>query len=80
MHALLDQFKNKKVLIVGDVMVDAYIIGKVDRVSPEAPVPVVNIEQRDKNDGSSYKKDFEEEYNRILSDFRLVDAEIKLSI
>jgi len=47
MHALLDQFKNKKVLIVGDVMVDAYIIGKVDRVSPEAPVPVVNIEQRD---------------------------------
>ena len=28
-------------------MVDAYIIGKVDRVSPEAPVPVVNIEQRD---------------------------------
>ncbi len=47
MHALLDQFKNKKVLIVGDVMVDAYIIGKVDRVSPEAPVPVVNIEQKD---------------------------------
>ena len=47
MNALLEQFKNKSVLIVGDVMVDAYIIGKVDRVSPEAPVPVVNIEHRD---------------------------------
>ena len=53
MHALIDQFKNKKVLIVGDVMVDAYIIGKVDRVSPEAPVPVVNIEQRDRRLGGA---------------------------
>ena len=34
-------FKNKTVLIVGDVMIDAYIHGKVDRISPEAPVPVL---------------------------------------
>lgn len=38
-------FRDKKVLIIGDVMVDAYIIGKTDRLSPEAPVPVVNIER-----------------------------------
>lgn len=47
MKQLIDAFKGKKVLIVGDVMVDAYIMGKVDRISPEAPVPVVNIEARD---------------------------------
>lgn len=38
---LLGQFEDLKVLIVGDVMVDSYVWGKVSRVSPEAPVPVV---------------------------------------
>ena len=47
MEQIIDAFKGKKVLIVGDVMVDAYIMGKVERMSPEAPVPVVNIEDRD---------------------------------
>jgi len=37
-------FKNKKVLIVGDVMVDRYLLGQVNRMSPEAPVPVVDFE------------------------------------
>lgn len=39
---LLDDFKNRKVIIVGDVMVDSYIWGDVTRISPEAPVPVVS--------------------------------------
>ena len=47
MENLINEFKGKRVLIVGDVMIDAYIMGKVDRISPEAPVPVVNIEDRD---------------------------------
>lgn len=47
MDEMIDAFKGKKVLIVGDVMLDAYIMGKVDRLSPEAPVPVVNIEGYD---------------------------------
>jgi rfaE bifunctional protein kinase chain/domain len=38
---LLDTFRNLKVLVVGDVMVDAYLWGNVTRISPEAPVPVV---------------------------------------
>lgn len=42
-NKLFDQFKGLKVLIVGDVMLDNYIIGKVERVSPEAPVPVVDV-------------------------------------
>lgn len=36
-------FENLDVLIVGDVMIDRYLTGKVDRISPEAPVPVVQL-------------------------------------
>ncbi len=50
---MIEAFKNKKVLIVGDVMVDAYIIGKTDRLSPEAPVPVVNIERHENRLGGA---------------------------
>ena len=46
-ESIIDSFRNKKVLIVGDVMVDAYVFGKVDRISPEAPVPVINVESRE---------------------------------
>lgn len=34
-----------KILVVGDLMLDRYIIGSVDRISPEAPVPVVRVER-----------------------------------
>ncbi|MBI1389977.1 MAG: D-glycero-beta-D-manno-heptose-7-phosphate kinase [bacterium] len=44
--AVLDRFNNLSVLIVGDVMLDEYIWGDADRISPEAPVPVVNIHRR----------------------------------
>ncbi|TFG91114.1 MAG: D-glycero-beta-D-manno-heptose-7-phosphate kinase [Candidatus Atribacteria bacterium] len=37
-----DQFTNYKVLIIGDVMIDTYLWGSVERVSPEAPVPIVS--------------------------------------
>ncbi|HPT14130.1 MAG TPA: bifunctional ADP-heptose synthase [Bacteroidales bacterium] len=43
---LLESFSGRNVLIVGDVMVDAYLFGKVDRISPEAPVPVVTLSNR----------------------------------
>lgn len=48
-----DSFKTKNVLIVGDVMVDAYIRGSVSRVSPEAPVPIVNLEDRENRLGGA---------------------------
>lgn len=50
---MIEAFKGKKALIVGDVMVDAYIIGKADRLSPEAPVPVVNIERHENRLGGA---------------------------
>ena len=40
-------FSNSKILIVGDVMLDKYYFGKVDRISPEAPVPIVNIQKEE---------------------------------
>lgn len=40
---LLEQFKNKKILVIGDIMLDKYIWGDVSRISPEAPVQVVNV-------------------------------------
>ncbi len=40
---VIEQFKNKKILILGDVMLDKYIWGDVSRISPEAPVQIVNV-------------------------------------
>src|SRR3989344_87647 len=40
---ILEQFKNKKILVIGDIMLDKYIWGDVSRISPEAPVQVVNV-------------------------------------
>lgn len=39
----VEQFKNKKILVLGDVMLDKYIWGDVNRISPEAPVQIVNV-------------------------------------
>ncbi len=44
---LFDSFNNKNVLIIGDVMIDSYIWGKVERISPEAPVPIINVKKRE---------------------------------
>ncbi len=44
---ILDAFPQQSILVVGDVMIDAYCWGKVDRISPEAPVPVVAVQQWD---------------------------------
>ena len=44
---LIDKVSQLRVLVVGDVMVDSYITGKVERISPEAPVPVVNVKSRE---------------------------------
>ncbi len=43
LHDLLNNFKGKRVAVVGDLMVDRYYWGHVSRISPEAPVPVVEV-------------------------------------
>ena len=43
LRALVKAFTGKRILVAGDLMLDEFIWGKVSRISPEAPVPVVNV-------------------------------------
>lgn len=52
-HALFESFKNLHVMVVGDVMVDRYRWGVVDRISPEAPVPVICINKTESRLGGA---------------------------
>ncbi len=50
---LFEDFRHLKVLIIGDVMLDAYVWGSVHRISPEAPVPILNVNKRENRLGGS---------------------------
>ncbi len=50
---IFSDFAQLKVLIIGDVMIDAYVWGKVERISPEAPVPVLSVSKREKRLGGA---------------------------
>jgi rfaE bifunctional protein kinase chain/domain len=52
-NELFEAFSKLKVLVIGDVMVDSYVWGKVSRISPEAPVPVVLVEKKEKRLGGA---------------------------
>ena len=52
-HNIFEQFAQQKVLIVGDAMLDAYMWGNINRQSPEADVPIVNIEKHEKRLGGA---------------------------
>ena len=53
LNTLFQGFNNKKVLIVGDAMIDAYMWGKINRMSPEAPVPVVEVKKHENRLGGA---------------------------
>ena len=42
---ILERFIDCRVLCVGDVMLDRFVYGQVDRISPEAPIPVFSIQE-----------------------------------
>lgn len=46
MVELLDRAQGKRIAVIGDAMLDVYLIGDVERISPEAPVPVVRVRER----------------------------------
>ncbi len=50
---LFNNFNQLNVLIIGDVMIDSYYYGKVDRISPEAPVPIVSVNKKDNRLGGA---------------------------
>jgi D-glycero-beta-D-manno-heptose-7-phosphate kinase len=43
LKAIVESFRDCKVLIIGDIMLDTYLTGNVERISPESPVPIVEI-------------------------------------
>ncbi len=50
---LFNAFNDKKILIVGDVMIDSYVWGKVNRISPEAPVPILSSQKKENRLGGA---------------------------
>src|SRR5919202_5344585 len=44
--SLLHEASQRRIAIIGDAMLDVYLRGDVDRISPEAPVPVVRVRER----------------------------------
>ena len=48
-----EQIHAARILVVGDMMLDRYWFGDVDRISPEAPVPVVQIKRQDERLGGA---------------------------
>lgn len=43
LERILKNFSNSRILVIGDLILDCYIWGKVSRISPEAPVPIVEV-------------------------------------
>lgn len=50
---IFEAFQDITVLVIGDVMIDSYVHGHVKRISPEAPVPVLNVNKREKRLGGA---------------------------
>jgi rfaE bifunctional protein kinase chain/domain len=50
---MFSEFSNQNALVIGDVMVDSYIWGNVSRISPEAPVPIVEVKKRENRLGGA---------------------------
>ncbi len=50
---LFDDFNHLNILVIGDVMVDSYLWGKVERISPEAPIPIVVLRKRENRMGGA---------------------------
>ncbi|WP_407522418.1 bifunctional ADP-heptose synthase [Lacibacter sp. MH-610] len=50
---LFQQFQSIKAGVIGDVMLDSYLWGKVERISPEAPVPVITLEKKEARIGGA---------------------------
>ncbi len=47
LEQILEEIKNRKIIVLGDIILDRYLFGRVERISPEAPVPVVEVEKEE---------------------------------
>ncbi|MBV8154164.1 MAG: D-glycero-beta-D-manno-heptose-7-phosphate kinase [Candidatus Eremiobacteraeota bacterium] len=69
-HALFARARGRKVLVVGDVMIDEWIWGTVTRISPEAPVPVVAVNDHSFTLGGA---------GNVANNLRALDAAVTFS-
>ena len=53
LNEILGKFENTSIVVIGDLMLDEYIWGNVDRISPEAPVPVIDVVKEEKRLGGA---------------------------
>jgi len=52
-QSIIEQFSNENLLVIGDIMLDVYYWGKAERISPEAPVPIVDVTSKKSNPGGA---------------------------
>lgn len=69
LRALLSRFREKRILVLGDLMLDHFIRGKVRRISPEAPVPVVAVTEDSHMPGGS---------GNVCSNLAALDAKVSV--
>lgn len=50
---IIERFKDKSILVIGDLMLDEFVWGEVNRISPEAPVPVVVVKKQTNTPGGA---------------------------
>ena len=50
---IIENFKNQKILVVGDLMLDQYLIGSVERISHEAPIPILDVKEINQRPGGA---------------------------
>ena len=53
LRSVIARFPRRRILVLGDVMLDRYLWGRVDRISPEAPVPVVRTRSAEQRPGGA---------------------------
>ena len=66
---LLLSFRHPRVLVVGDVMLDHYVFGRCERLSPEAPTPILRVEREENRPGGA---------GSVASMLRKLEAEVAL--
>ncbi len=67
---LVGRFRRVRVLVVGDLMIDRFVWGRVDRISPEAPVPVVHVTREDARPGGA---------GNVVSNVRALGGRVAIS-
>ena len=70
MHKLIHRFADCRLLVIGDLMIDEYVWGDVDRISPEAPVQVVSVIREDLTLGGA---------GNVVNNLRALGAQVSVA-